>query len=251
MTPAVPAQKRYEVVAAALAKAIAEGVYETGRRLPSERDLAEQFKVSRPTVREAVIALEMQGLIEARHGSGIYVTSSTPIGQLPELDIGAFELTEARRLFESEAAALAATSITDEEINELNALVQEIRNENTRNEPGEKADRAFHIAIAKATRNAAIVDVIEHLWDIRERSPLCNVILQRARDEGVQPMVDEHQQIVEALRARDPNAARNAMRAHLERVITGLLKATETEELERTRSELEAKRASLSRRISV
>lgn len=251
MAKPVNVQKRYEVVADALIKAIADGAYKPGDRLPSERDLAEQFKVSRPTVREAVIALDMQGLLEARHGSGIYVTASKPISQSPELDIGAFELTEARRLFEGEAAALAATSITDEEIADLERLVQEIKNENKRREPGEKADRDFHLLIAKATRNGAIVDVIAHLWDLRERSPLSRTILQRARAEGVQPIVDEHKKILEALRARDPAAARKAMRAHLERVIVGLLKATETEELERKQSEIEANRKRLSKRISV
>lgn len=251
MAAPITSQKRYEVVAAALAQAIADGKYKPGQRLPSERDLAEQFKVSRPTVREAVIALDMQGLIEARHGSGIYVTASRPVGQMPELDIGAFELTEARRLFEGEAAALAATSITDEELTNLESLLQDIKAENKRHEPGEKADRIFHVTIAKATRNSAVVDVIEHLWDIRERSPLCKAILQRARDEGVQPMVDEHQHIVDALRTRDPVKARKAMRAHLERVISGLLKATETEEMERKLSELDEKRKSLKRRIAV
>lgn len=251
MAAPIASQKRYQVVAAALAKAIGSGAYPRGQRLPSERDLADQFKVSRPTVREALIALDIQGLVEARHGSGIYVIATSTHAPTVELDIGAFELTEARRLFEGEAAALAATSITDEELVELEDLVEGIREENARWERGEKADRAFHVAIAKATRNGAILDVIEHLWDIRDRSPLCRAILQRARDEGVQPMVNEHKEIVEALRTRDPAKARKAMRAHLERVITGLLRATETEDMERTMSEFDEKRKSLKRRISV
>lgn len=247
----IATQKRYEVVAAALAKSIVDGVYQPGQRLPPERELAEKFKVSRPTIREAIIALDIQGLIGARHGSGIYVKAAAPIRPMSELDIGAFELTEARRLFEGEAAALAATAITDQEIKQLEKLLRAMRGENRRKEPGEKADRAFHVTIAKATRNGAIVDVVEHLWDVRERSPLCKAIFQRARDGGSQPMVDEHQLVLDALRARDPSAARKAMRAHLERVIVGLLKATETEALERARTELEAKRKSLKRRISV
>src|SRR5208283_4741080 len=71
-------QKRYQFVAGELAEAIHKGVYLPGQRLPSERDLADRFGVSRPTVREAIIALDIQGLIEARHGSGIYVTASVP-----------------------------------------------------------------------------------------------------------------------------------------------------------------------------
>src|SRR6185437_8005328 len=166
-------QKRYQVVAGEVAKAIRNGVYSAGQRLPSERDLADQFGVSRPTVREAMIALDIQGLVESRHGSGIYVRASVPREpESSELDIGAFELTEARRLFEGETAALAAATITDEEIRELEKLLKEIKEENKRKVPGERADRAFHLAIAKATRNSAIVGVVEQLWDLRQIAAL-------------------------------------------------------------------------------
>ncbi|MGK3853794.1 FadR/GntR family transcriptional regulator, partial [Enterococcus faecium] len=77
---------------------------------------------------------------------------------------------------------------------------------------GEHADREFHLTIARATKNSAVVDVIESLWDARYRSPLCKHMLDRARSVGVQPRIDEHQDILAALRARDPQAARRAMR---------------------------------------
>src|SRR5690349_8933143 len=103
MAQGVDEQKLYQQVAATIADAIRAGRYVPGRRLPSERDLAEELQVSRPTIREAMIALEIRGLIEARHGSGIYVTDAPPVeARTPELDIGAFELTEARTLFEGE-----------------------------------------------------------------------------------------------------------------------------------------------------
>src|SRR4051794_27437335 len=111
------ARKLYQQVAAAIAEGITAGRYRRGGRLPSERDLAEEFKVSRPTIREAMLALEIRGMVEARHGSGVYVTEgAADQAPAPELDIGAFELTEARVLFEGEAAALAATTITDEQL---------------------------------------------------------------------------------------------------------------------------------------
>src|SRR5215472_18753907 len=112
-TPAANSLRRYQQIAAAIERAVADGHYQPGQRLASERDLAEEFGVSRPTVRRAVIALEMRGLLEARQGSGIYVCqpSAVPAPPPKDLDIGAFDHAEARRLFEGEVAALAATLI--------------------------------------------------------------------------------------------------------------------------------------------
>jgi len=220
-------RKLYQQVASAIMASIASGKYKLGERLPSERDLAAAFKVSRPTIREAMISLEIRGLAEIRHGSGIYVTDHAPASAPgSDLDIGAFELTEARRLFEGEAAALAATTITDECLEELQLIVAQMADENSRNEQDWTADRRFHVAIARATRNTAIAQVIENLLDMRHKSPLCVYMLERARHVGVQPRVNEHQRILVALRKRDPKAARNAMRGHLARVIEDLLAAT-------------------------
>jgi GntR family transcriptional repressor for pyruvate dehydrogenase complex len=251
-TPA-ETRKLYQQVAAAIGEGIAAGRYPRGQRLPSERDLAEEFGVSRPTIREAMLALEIRGMVEARHGSGVYVTENPPI-QLaaPELDIGAFELTEARALFEGEAAALAATAITDEELDRLEKILVDMAEENAvGGGKGEQADRRFHVTIAEATRNAAIVSVIESLWDARYRSPLCRHMLDRARAMGVQPRIEEHRRLLDALRTRDPQQARRAMREHLEHVIEGLLAATELEALERARTEVAAKRSEYARRRAV
>lgn len=113
-------RKLYQQAAANIAAAIQRGDYRPGQRIPSERDLAEEHNVSRPTIREALIALEVTGLVRSRHGSGIFVVDNPPSGALSlSLDIGAFELTEARRLFEGETAALAAVSITPDELDQL------------------------------------------------------------------------------------------------------------------------------------
>jgi GntR family transcriptional regulator, hexuronate regulon transcriptional repressor len=130
--PPVNSLRRYQQVAAAIEQAIAEGKYQWGQRLASERDLAEEFGVSRPTVRRAVIALEMRGLLEARQRSGVYVRQNGAAGPAltpKNLDIGAFDHAEARRLFEGEVAALAATLITDEELAYLETLVVKMSNE--------------------------------------------------------------------------------------------------------------------------
>jgi GntR family transcriptional repressor for pyruvate dehydrogenase complex len=252
MSTAVEAPKLYRQVADSIMASIRSGEYKPGSRLPSERDLAVAFKVSRPTLREAMIALEILGLVDSRHGSGIYVTEHPPAQMgADDLDIGAFELTEARRLFEGEAAALAATTITGEQLAELETIVSDMIKENNRKASGEMADRRFHVAIARATRNTAITAVIENLWDIRYKSPLCRHMLERARSVGVQPRIGEHRRILVALKKHDPKAARNAMRDHLARVIDGLLLATESEAVDSARKKATGQRREYTRRLSV
>lgn len=252
MSAPTETRKLYRQVADSIMASIKTGDYKPGSRLPSERDLAAAYKVSRPTVREAMIALEIRGLVESRHGSGIYITEHPPAQMgADDLDIGAFELTEARRLFEGEAAALAATTITDEQLAELETIIAEMVKENHRRQTGETADRQFHVAIARATRNTAITTVIENLWDIRYKSPLCRHMLERARSAGVQPRISEHRRILAALRKHDPKAARAAMRDHLGRVIDGLLVATESEAVDSARKKAVSKRHEYTRRLSV
>jgi GntR family transcriptional repressor for pyruvate dehydrogenase complex len=252
-------KKLYQQLARSITDGIKGGDYPSGRRLPSERDLAEKFGVSRPTVREAMIALEIQGFVESRHGSGVYVTHrASSLDGGADLDIGPFELTEARRAVEGEACALAAMSITDPEIAELQTTLDALAKETTTpaqaaDDPSwaERADRRFHVLIAQATRNSALVSVVEMLWDLRYRSPLCREMLARARASGDRPRLDEHREIFKALVARDPQAARAAMRDHLTRVIDGLLSATESEAMQRVRQEAAVRRDSYRRRAAI
>ena len=221
------ASRLYQQVARILFDQLASGKYRVGERLPAERDLAEEHDVSRPVVREAMIALEVQGLIAVRIGSGAYVRR-LPHGQdEPAFHVTGFELTEARMLFEGEAAALAASHISDAELAELDRLVEQIAAENRQPSFSDRADRAFHLLIATATRNALIAKTVEHYWELRSASPECALLHARARDADVRPVVDEHRAIADALRARDPAAARAAMRAHLSSVLDDLLIATE------------------------
>ena len=232
----------YQTVARKLIAAMGDGRYAVGDRLPAERELALEHEVSRPTMREAIIALEVQGLVEVRVGSGAYVVSLPGKRDVPGFNITAFELTEARLLFEGEAAALAATQISDDELDLLDALVRQIAQENRREGGAEEADRAFHLAIAQATRNAAIFDTVEGLWRLRSTSPESALLHAKARTANVKPVVDEHTAVVAALRARNPAGARAAMRTHLSAVIDSLLFATEEAAI------AEVRRASASRR---
>lgn len=245
----VAARKLYQRIAETLAGQIADGQYPVGGRLPGERDLAARFDVSRPTIREAMIALEMRGMVEARHKSGIYVVDAAGHGAPVELDVGAFELIEARTAIEGEAAALAAVSIDQAALDELRGLLGRMSGEEE--QPGKvDVDRAFHLLIATATGNSLLRSMVESLWDIRTRSPLCVHMFAQARRNGVAPRVDEHEAIVEALAARDSKAARAAMRRHLHQVTEDLLEATRLEMIERAHADHDAHRSAVRRRTN-
>lgn len=237
-----PQDRLYQDLARRIIAELNSGRYAPGDRLPAERELSAQFSVSRPTVREAMIALEVQGLVEVRIGSGAYVKRLPGKHDIPGFNITAFELTEARLLFEGESAALAATQITAEGLAELERLVEEIDRENQSSHGTEQADRAFHLAIAKATRNTAIFEAVERLWDLRAASPESALLHEKARHANIKPVVEEHTAVLNALRAHDPVAARAAMRSHLAAVLDSLLFATEEKAIEEARRAAKAKR---------
>jgi DNA-binding FadR family transcriptional regulator len=234
--PANEEQARlYQKLARRLFNELAAGRYAVGDRLPAERDLALEHSVSRPTVREALIALEAQGFIEVRVGSGAYVSSLPGQKDTPSFHVTAFELTEARLVIEGEAAALAAIHISDAELDDLDRLVGLMADENLRSDGSEQADQEFHATIARATRNAAIERTVKDLWSMRASSPETALLLAKARTAKVQPVVEEHRIVVDALRSRDPRQARAAMRQHLKAVLDHLLFATEEAAVQKAR----------------
>jgi len=246
MTEPAETSRLYERVSRDLAARIADGEFGVGTRLPAERQLAATYEVSRPTVREAIIALELDGLIEVRKGSGVYVKASAPAAGGANADVGPFELLEARRLIEGEVCALAAVRATDELIAALDAMVDQM--EGLQSDPirAEAVDREFHTRIAEASLNSAMIPVVEMLWDARSRSAQYRLLSDKARGAGVVPREDEHRAIVRALETRDPEKARAAMRAHLARVLDALLEATEVHEMELARQRVASQRGRFS-----
>lgn len=228
----------YHTVSAKISALIDEGLYPPGSRLPAERELAERFGVSRVTVREAEIALQALGRIEIKTGSGVYVTDKAngQNGGLP--NASAFEVTEARLLFESEAAALAARDIDDATIAKLEALVDTMAKIDPEDPAAaDEADRDFHFTIAAATGNAAIVHNIEQLWKMRTDLTEVKVAYASVCTSDAGARGDEHTDIVNALKSRDPNAARNAMREHFMRLLTSMLDASEQQAMDALRKE--------------
>ena len=238
-------RRLYERISQKLAKAIADGKYELGQRLPSERELAQTFGVSRPTVREAIIALELDGLVEVRLGSGVYVMNQhPPSGTERAKDIGPFELLEARRVIEGEVCALAALRIDDAQLKELSELIVEMRDDNRHNEilMSEEADRRFHELIATSTQNSGLIAAVQMMWDARARSPQSHSLDDKGRARGLKPPIEEHAAILRALKKRDPEAARAAMHEHITRVIDDMLKVTEVKEIARAKAVAAEKR---------
>jgi DNA-binding FadR family transcriptional regulator len=244
-------QKLYQQIARKIAAAIAGGRYASGDKLPSERELADDFGVSRPTIRDAMIALEFQGLVEARQGSGVYVSAAPQNAEYAaETEVSALELAEARRLFEGEACALAAAIITDEQLALLDRLATGMVG-NIASEEIERLEREFHLAIAHATGNAAIEAGVEDLWTLRQQSPLCAATLRRARIDSGGDFVGDHRKIVAVLRERDPKAARQAIHGHLTQLINDLLALAELDAVEQMRQKMAEQRRLLASRTDI
>ncbi len=222
---AIKVQRLYLQVAEQLRALIDNGEFAAGQRLPSERDLAARFEVSRPTVREAMIALEIAGAVEVRPGSGVYVTGQgAAVTALPDCqDPGPFEILEARKLMEGEICALAAQRITDGQLARLQALLDAMAGGGRDGADAESADREFHCLIAEASGNSALYAAVTWLWELRNDSEISTHFHRRVREEGSRPIVSDHGKILAALKKGDGDAARDAMTAHLQRVIDQLL----------------------------
>lgn len=219
----LPPERAYVRLAAQIHALVVQGEFAAGARLPAERALAERFDVSRTALREAIIALELQGVVEVRGGSGIYVCEPRPgVARLPpsqEAGAGPFELLRARCLIESEIAALAATTRNDADLDRIFEALTTMREQVTDKRANEAADRRFHLYIAQSTGNSVLLATATALWD-QARGPIWEKIEQHFHTQALrQASQEDHQRIFSALVAGDAEAARQAMRGHLERVI--------------------------------
>lgn len=207
----------YRVVAERVQRMIQDEQIGPGERLPAERDLAAKLSVSRASLREALIALELGGVVEVRGGSGVYVCEQPLPADVPEPGPGPFEVLAARRLIESEIAAIAAKVATGAHVDAILRAVEEMERSHEDRTSNEHADRNFHLAIARATGNTAFVSVIECLWN--NRGSLWHKLKEHYQTEELRlQTLPDHRKILEAIAAHDPAGARHAMRSHLERV---------------------------------
>lgn len=236
-------KRLYQTIAREIRTLIDSGDFPVGARLPGERELAERFNVSRVTIREAEIALEAQGRISIRTGSGVYVTRRPEGGPDALPNVTAFELTAARAVIEAEAAALASANITDDQLDELEELIRSMsRAENGSDSEGEDADRLFHLTIARISGNPVIEYFVQMIWRMRTELPRVKRVYASVCKHDGEARADEHSAILDALRNRDPAAARIAMRDHFHRLFETMLEAAESEALSEVRRRTEQDR---------
>jgi len=214
---AVEPRRLYVQIAEQIRGLIASGQVARGARLPAERDLAKQLRVSRPSLREALIALEIEGLLDVRVGSGIYVRqpAGAKAAKLANAS-GPFEVMHARWLIEGECAALAARNATPERVRALREAHARMV-EATRADPNPlEADRAFHVRLAEASGNSALVLLVQTLWDQRV-GPLYRALEKKIEHPAMAAdTLREHQAIVAAIAKGDAAAARAAARRHMD-----------------------------------
>ncbi|MDU0347845.1 FadR/GntR family transcriptional regulator [Actinomyces sp. MRS3W] len=222
-------------VTRALIDYIVSGQVGPGDKLPSERQLCEAFGLSRSVVREGVKALSLLGLVDVRHGGGTYLRSSTSdlLPQVVEWGLllgerSATDLVETRRHLEVITAGLAARRRTEEDLAEIEAALTRIRAATT-TEEFTAADVAFHLAIAQASGNHVLANMM------RSISALLRVWIQRVMDveESFEPSYLEHVPVLDAIRDHDEQTAGAAMTVHMARASSRLL-ATLSEADKRT-----------------
>jgi DNA-binding FadR family transcriptional regulator len=247
---AVAAQRLYEQVAGQVTDLVARGEFKPGDRLPPERDLAKMLAVSRPTVREAMIALEIAGLVEVRGGAGAFVTdkaakSNGNGGRLFEgVGSSPLELVAARRTIEPEVAALAAQRATGDEIAAIAETVAMIAA--AQDTPAHRAaDHKFHIRIGLASHNSVLTAIVDECWAemyspmFERMGAITGLIVARCSPQQRDTTVAEHEAVYRAIAAHDAAAARAAMDAHLAGV-EAILIGGDVAEKELTRRERRA-----------
>jgi DNA-binding FadR family transcriptional regulator len=211
-------RRLYRQIAEQIRTLIRSGEFTPGSRLPPERDLARELGVSRPSVREALIALEVEGLVEVRIGSGIYVLAAPGEAQratVEEPTAGPFEVLRARYVIESECAALAAKSATKAQIAAMDEALEAMAAELTGERAPLDADREFHLRIAEGTGNGALVAVVRMLW-VERTGPLFQQLGHHYESrETWTAAIAEHRAVTKAIAAHDAAGARRAMQRHL------------------------------------
>ncbi|PYF84345.1 MULTISPECIES: FCD domain-containing protein [Marinomonas] len=232
----VKPKRLYQEVGLKLYEELRKGRYQIGDRLPPERDIAEQLGVSRTLLREALIMLELMEVVEVRKGSGVYLlkqpTSIKSTDRFEESldkdDVGPFEMMQARQLLESHVAEFAASQATKKDILKMRDALELEKQTIDTADKNHEADKLFHLAIAEATQNSVLVDLVKTLWERRENSPMWKQLHSHIIDQAYRKKwLIDHENILLAIQQKKPDAARMAMWRHLENVKDTLMLLSE------------------------
>ena len=214
----IETKRLYQQIADQIRSLIQGGQFVPGARLPAERDLAHQLGVSRPSLREALIALEIDGSVEIRSGSGVYVC--TPVERsahmIRSMGESPSELMQARAAIEGTVAALACARMTPEGLASLYSTIQAMRVDIADGRDPLEQDRQFHLAIAGLSGNSVLVRIVGDLFDERHSPISAQLSVRFDSREGWRAALSEHESICAALEAADPLMAQAAMQMHLD-----------------------------------
>lgn len=217
----VEPQRLYRQIAEQLRALIAQGEFAVGARLPAERDLSRQLGVSRPSVREALIALEVEGWVEVRTGSGVYVLDRAAAAPAPAVELaspewGPLELIRARRVVEGETAAIAALQRKARDVDAMTRAIETMGELADRGVMPLEGDRAFHLAVVQACANAVLTETVIGFWDSRKGPIFTRLGGYFETEQSWRLAIAEHEAVRDAIAARDAQAARAAMHAHMD-----------------------------------
>lgn len=220
---AIQSSRLYEQIVQQIEDSIMKGDLKTGDQLPAERELADQFGVSRTAVREAVKALREKGLVEPYTGRGTFITNGTSQSIRQSLDRmvrigsseGLMQLAEARAVMEPEIAALAATRIEEQQLATMREAYAVMEHSNGDASAYVEADLDFHLIMAEATANPIILALVDSVLGILREQRILVFKVKGGPERGQ----SHHKHILNAIERRDPVKARQAMKAHLEQVM--------------------------------
>jgi len=225
--PTLKVERLYRQISNLLINCIRQGQFAPGAMLPAERELAKQLGVSRSSIREALIALEITGWVEIRTGNGVFIASPLPtaVPARAEDEFSLQDLIKARQSFEAMTAELAARNGSDHQRAELRELTQDLIQHQLNDETFLRDDKRFHLLISEMSGNDVLRDMMEYLWDKRNSSRFMRLETHYAEGDFAAEMNRDHQQIAQAIIGRDAPRARSCMEQHLQHVYDRLFSA--------------------------
>ena len=223
--PVLKTERLYRQIANAIMESIQRGEFAPGAALPPERELAKQLGVSRSSVREALIALEMTGWVDIRTGNGVFAMQPLPPASAPvaEADYSLEDLLQARLAFEGMLAEMAARNGSPAQREQLRALADTLLRYRANDAEFLDQDKGFHLLIGEMSGNEVLREMMEALWNKRDNARFRRLERHFADNAFTDEMNRDHQQIAAAIYAGDAAAARAAMESHLARVQRRLL----------------------------